>query len=126
MIHLIAAVGKSGQIGLDGALPWRAPEDLKWFRELTMGQTLIAGYRTAQTLPPLPGRELLVMKRGDTPLPYLVLAKTKNKDLWIIGGAQTYKLWAPYVDRFHISQIDYDGPADTYFPDIIPHERKTR
>lgn len=121
MIHLIAAVGRSGQIGLDGKLPWHHPEDLKWFKALTMGQTLIVGHNTAQTLPPLPGREILVMKRGDTPEPYLVLAKVKNKDLWVIGGARTYQQWAPFVDRFHISRIDYDGPADTYLPDLIPH-----
>lgn len=119
MIHLIAAVGRSGQLGLDGTLPWHEPEDLKWFKAMTMGQTLVVGHNTAQGLPPLPGRNVHVMKRHDTPLPYIVMAKARGIDLWIIGGAKTYELWLPYIDRFHINRVDYDGPADAWMPTLF-------
>lgn len=112
-VNLIAAIGKSGQIGLDNKLPWHNSDDLKWFKVLTMGHTLIVGARTAETLPPLPGRTLLVMGREDTP--ESMLANIQAEEVWIIGGAATYAKWYDYVDRFFISQIDYDGHADTYF-----------
>lgn len=118
MINLIAAVGNRGQLGLEGNLPWYNPEDLAWFKALTMGQTLVVGHRTAQTLPPLPGRTLLVMERDMDPAAMKKQAEREGKDLWIIGGAATYERWMPHVDRFFIARIDYDGPADTWLPPL--------
>lgn len=115
MVNLIAAVGKSGQIGLNGHLPWdKNKEDLKWFQQLTMGGLLIVGYNTYQNLPPLPGRALYCMERLDTPED--LMRRFNKQNIWIAGGAKTYEIWIPYVERFYISRIDYDGPADTFFP----------
>lgn len=119
MIYLIAAVGRQGQIGLNGRLPWRHPEDLQWFKEQTMGKVVVCGFNTAEHLPPLPGRRLHVMQRGETP-ESVIQCYSHNQDLWVIGGAKTYQQWMPYVDRCLISLIDYDGPADAWFPSIIP------
>ena len=57
MIYLIAAVGRQGQIGLNGRLPWRHPEDLQWFKEQTMGKVVVCGFNTAEHLPPSPARD---------------------------------------------------------------------
>jgi dihydrofolate reductase len=122
MLNLIAAVGKNGQIGLNGQLSWRDSEDLKWFKKMTMGCTLVAGGRTASTLPPLPGRELLIYTR-DNSLGFVesIVQRAQTEEIWVIGGARVYSVFAPFVNRFYISQIDYTGPADTFLPDIIPH-----
>lgn len=113
-VNLIAAVGRRGQLGLAGKLPWHAPEDLAWFRQMTMDKTVICGGRTAQSLPPLPGRHLYVMERGQTP--ENVIKMFAGSDIWVIGGAETYKQWLPFVDRVYLSRIDYDGEADTWMP----------
>jgi len=118
MIHLIAAIGKRGQLGLDGKLPWHDPNDLRWFREMTMGQVCVVGHRTAATLPPLPGRELVVC----TGNPLDAVCSIGDRDIWVIGGAKTYALWLPYVGRLHINVIDYNGPADTWMPALVPGE----
>lgn len=119
MIHLISAVGRSGQLGLDNKLPWHCPEDLKWFKEMTMGQVVVVGHNTAETLPPLPGRKVYCMARGESPKD--VIEAFDGMDLWVIGGAKTYAKWLPYVDRFHINVIDYAGPADAYMPPLFAY-----
>jgi dihydrofolate reductase len=118
VIYLIAAVGRQGQIGLNGRLPWRDSEDLKWFKDQTMRKVVVCGFNTAQHLPPLPGRTLHVLQRGETP--EHVIKRYAGVDIWVIGGAKTYQQWIPYVDRCLVSLIDYDGPADAWFPPIIP------
>lgn len=113
-IEAIVAIGNQGQIGLNGELPWYDPEDLKWFREMTMGKTCIVGYNTAQTLPELPGRRVIC----DSNAPCEIIIKSSqlhSEQVIIIGGAKTYQRWAPYITRWYIGRIDYDGPADSWF-----------
>lgn len=118
VVNLIAAVGRRGQLGLGGRIPWHDPADLRWFRQLTMGGLVVVGWRTAQALPSLPGRELVVMKRGADPACILAALDglQETRPLWIAGGAKTYELWMPHVTRFHVGVVDYDGPADTWMP----------
>lgn len=126
MIHLIAAVGRSGQLGLNNKLPWHDPEDLRWFKKMTMGQVLVVGHNTAQTLPPLPGRRVYVAKRGEDPRDTIeFMADQGVADLWIAGGAKTYQQWLPFIDRFHINRVDYDGLADTWMPMLFAAPRWT-
>lgn len=122
MIYLIAAIGRSGQLGLGGTLPWHDSEDLKWFKEQTMGKVVVVGYNTALSLPPLPGRTLHVMQRHETP--ESVIQCYQGCDIWVIGGAKTYEQWMPFVDRCLISLIDYDGQADTWFPSILTGDQQ--
>ncbi|QGZ14223.1 dihydrofolate reductase [Rhizobium phage RL2RES] len=121
-INLIAAIGKSGQIGLNGGLPWQSSDDLRWFKSMTMDSLMIAGYRTYQTVKHLDrtyGRVLILDDEAITPDFLRGLAEQRVHDgAFIIGGAKTYTRWMPYIDRFYISRIDYDGPADTFFPDV--------
>lgn len=118
-VYLISAVGNEGQIGLNGKLPWHDRKDLLWFREQTMGQVVVVGPKTAETLPDLPGRTVHVSTQQEDPIE--VLRQYPGKDIYVAGGAWTYWKWAPYVDRYLISRVDYSGPADTFFPrQILP------
>lgn len=115
VVNLIAAVGRSGQLGLNGRLPWYDPRDLQWFKEMTWGGIVVVGSVTARSLPPLLGRSLLVQTRHDHP-EALLCRLSPHASLWIAGGAKTYERWMPYVDRFYIGRVDYDGPADAWMP----------
>ena len=117
-LNLLAAVGQSGQIGLDGKLPWHCPEDLKFFKEMTTDRVLIVGKNTLDSLPDLPNRTVILDSGLDPASIKKYLAETGQRAT-IIGGAKTYAKWAPFVDRIVINKIDYDGPADTYMPDLF-------
>ena len=111
MITAIVAIGCRGQLGLKGELPWHDSADLKWFREYTAGKVVIVGSATARKLPELPGRIVVVWHRDVKPADMV----KQHPDAVIIGGGTTYNAFSPYIKRWHISMIDYDGPADSWF-----------
>lgn len=117
MIHVIAAIGNSGQIGINGGLPWVNRRDLALFQKVTVNSTIIVGYNTFLHLPVLRDRFVVVWKRED---PLTLLANVHNRpfeDIWIAGGAKTYSAFAPFVSGLRVfSHIPYNGPADAYFP----------
>ena len=117
IISLICALDDKGGIGNKGGLPWpKNASDLAWFKEVTMGKTLIVGHNTYKTLPPLPGRTIMVLDRGVTPahiIPHLDV-----EEAVVIGGAKTYRQWLPYVDRFYISRIRGEFESDTYCEEL--------
>ena len=120
IISLIAALDDKGGIGNKGGLPWpHNPSDLKWFREVTMGKTLIVGHNTFETLPPLPGRNIRVLSRNDEPVHIIAgLALDDVEEAVVIGGAKTYRTWLPYVDRFYIGRIRGEFESDTYCEEL--------
>lgn len=106
-VKMILAINNIGFIGLNGGLPWKCREDLQYFKTVTDGSRLIVGYRTAQSLPPLKGRELVVDSRegfveGD----------------WCIGGKNTYEKYASRCTELHVSIIDDNTKGDTLIPDL--------
>lgn len=110
----VVARGRSGQIGLNGEIPWHDSNDLKWFRSFTSSfenGILIVGYKTASSLS-LPGRLMYTAPRNESPLQ--TIEKFPNNQLIIIGGAKTYEIWKPFIRRWIIQEIDYDGEADTF------------
>jgi len=114
-VYLIAAVGKRGQLGLNGEMPWHDPEDLRFFRAMTLGRRVVFGMATLIRLPDLPGREVI----ADNPLvsPVEFLARHGDVDqIWIGGGAKTYARYLPFVRRSFVTHVDYDGPADVWMP----------
>lgn len=117
-LKLIAAIGQNGQLGLKNKLPWHAPNDLAWFRNKTTGSVLIVGARTFSSLPHLPQRIVVRHDPQDDPLVTLqqVNRQWHGWPTWIAGGEATYRAFARYVTELHLSPIDYDGPADTFFP----------
>ncbi|AXB43344.1 dihydrofolate reductase [Amycolatopsis albispora] len=127
MIGLVWAQAANGVIGRDGTLPWHLPEDLKHFRTLTAGATVLMGRRTWESLPPrfrpLPGRRNLVLSR--TPqegvetfadLPAALAAV--SGDAWVIGGAAVYRAALPYADRIVVTEIRESFDGDTHAPEV--------
>lgn len=106
------AVNNLGYIGLNGGLPWgtKAKADFKHFKALTMGGTLLVGYNTHKTLPPLKGRTIVLDERG--------ILKLYGEIDWCIGGKKTYEKYAPYFTELHISHIDDNSIGDTMMPDL--------
>ncbi|RWX72517.1 dihydrofolate reductase [Mesorhizobium sp. M2A.F.Ca.ET.039.01.1.1] len=120
-VRLIAAVGRSGQLGLGGKLPWHDPADLAWFKRMTTPGFVIVGGRTYDTMPNLrPDRIKIGWGRDIDPEGLLKMCHTMDPALpiWIAGGARTYAAFLPFVRHFVITAIDYDGPADVFMPKL--------
>lgn len=124
-IALIAALDRNRAIGRDNALPWHLPDDLKRFKALTLGKTILMGRRTAQSLGrALPKRNNLVLTRsgrapfdGMTAVASLDEALAHGDTLCVIGGAEIYALTLPRATHLHLTWIDTAiDAADTWFP----------
>ncbi len=125
MVKVIAvlATGPNNEIGLNGKLPWRCKEDLKHFKEITANKVCIVGWKTKQSLPPLPGRIVLIDPIGTDPREFIeFIGKTHNVDeVAIIGGGKTYDRYANIIDEWHLSHIrGFEGEADAFYS--IPNE----
>jgi dihydrofolate reductase len=107
----ILGINNKGYIGLKGELPWRCSKDLEHFKRETMGGKLLVGYRTAQTLPKLPGREIIVYDKLDSTKDYA------SAD-WCIGGKDTYEKFCHLFTELHVSIINDDTVGDTMGPDL--------
>jgi dihydrofolate reductase len=121
MITLVVAAAKNGVIGSNGAIPWRLPEDLRRFKALTLGHTVVMGRKTWDSLPPrnrpLPGRRNVVVTRdagwhaegAET----AALDAALQGDVFVIGGAELYRAVLGLADRIELTQIhrDFDGDA---------------
>ncbi len=128
MISLIFAMGKDNSIGYKNKMPWHLPADLAYFKKVTMGQPVIMGRKTFESLGrPLPGRTNIVITRnkeflheGCIIVHSVEKAKelTKDKDCFIIGGAEIYDAFMPIADKMYITEIDSCFEADTFFPQI--------
>ena len=149
MITLIAAVAKNGAIGYENKLLYWLPNDLKRFKSLTTGHTIIMGRRTFESLPKgaLPNRRNVVLSRNsrfsapDTEvfasLEQALASCNADEEVFVIGGASVYRETMPFADRLCLTLVD-DTPthADAFFPEILaaeweivfdePHERDDR
>ena len=130
-LTLIAAVARNGVIGNDNALPWRLPEDLKHFKELTLGHPIIMGRKTWASLGrPLPGRRNIVISRDPdfkapggivvASLAAALAASADASEAFVIGGAEIYALALPEAQCLRLTEIDRDFPGDTHFPGFDP------
>jgi dihydrofolate reductase len=127
VIGLIWAQAPGGVIGLDNAIPWRIPEDMKRFREITAGSAVLMGRRTWESLPPrfrpLPGRRNLVLSRtpqeGAETFDSLEKALANvTGDLWVMGGSAVYAATLPFADRVEVTEVREIFEGDTYAPKI--------
>ncbi|MCV7347941.1 dihydrofolate reductase [Mycolicibacterium rhodesiae] len=116
-MSLIWAQSTSGVIGRDGGIPWRLPEDLARFKELTMGHTVVMGRRTWESLPgsvrPLPGRKNVVLTRqadymADGATVVSALDDVPDDDMWVIGGAEVYHLALPLATHCEVTEVEID------------------
>lgn len=127
-ISLIAALSKNGVIGLDGKLPWNIPEDLKRFRSLTLNHSIIMGRKTYASIGRvLPQRKNIIISRN----PDLQIAGahvcssfeaalklSEGDEVFVIGGAEIYRLTLPRADRLNLTYIDAEVKGDAFFPEF--------
>lgn len=128
-VSLIAALDENFAIGRRGQLPWHLPDDLRWFRELTLGKYVLMGYNTALAIgKALPGRTNLVLsRRHEAPFPGQITvrsiqeakARADGTGLMVIGGGQVYAEALPLAQRLYLTWVNaaVDG-ADTFFPGV--------
>jgi dihydrofolate reductase len=130
-ISLIWAQAVTGVIGDAGTIPWRLPEDLAHFKELTLNGAVIMGRRTWDSLPerfrPLADRHNIVITRqadwraeGATVVHSLAeaLAAAAGASVWVIGGGEIYRQAMPLAARLEVTEVDLDTPGDTVAPPI--------
>jgi dihydrofolate reductase len=110
----IVARNLKGFIGKNGKLPWKSRADLEHFKTLTMGAKLLVGRKTFENLPPLPGRELIVVGTGYNTLQEAL----SQKPDWVIGGKQLYESTAHLITGLHISIINDKTIGDVEFPNF--------
>ena len=104
----IIAVNNLGYIGLDNKLLWKSSQDMSHFIRMTINQRLLVGYNTAQELPKLKNRTIIIDNRDEL---------ITDVD-WCIGGKKTYEKYAPHFTELHISHIDNNDIGDVMFPDF--------
>lgn len=129
MISIIVAVGKNNEIGKDNQLLWHLPNDLKYFKQITMGLPVIMGRKTYESIGrPLPGRVNVIITRNSNfqPEGCIVVDSIQNamkatmpaNDIMIIGGAEIYTQTLPIADRIYVTEVEAELEADKFFPSI--------
>jgi dihydrofolate reductase len=123
---LIVAVAANGVIGRDNALPWHLPEDLRYFKQVTSGKTVVMGRKTFQSIGrPLPNRTNIVITRdpGFSAEGVIVahsldeaLAKGGDDEILVIGGSSLFAETLPRADRFYLTEINRAYEGDVQFP----------
>lgn len=134
MISLIWAMDENQVIGKNNQLPWHLPEDLKFFKRTTMGHPIAMGRKTMDSIgKPLPGRENIVITRnhdftkdGFTILhsveEFIQYSNKLEDEIFVIGGAEIFKVFLPVADRLYITRIHAQFEGDTFFPELKMEE----
>jgi dihydrofolate reductase len=142
------AVADNLVIGSDNDLPWYFPEDLKRFKEITLGKTVVMGRKTYESIvsrlgKPLPGRKnVIISRQADFKAPEGVLVfgsleqafeALKNEDVYVIGGEQIFKLALPYAEKLYMTHVHGEYRGDAHFVQIdwsqwdkIEEQRETK
>lgn len=124
-VALVVAVARNGVIGRDNGLAWHLSSDLKRFKALTMGSTLLMGRRTWDSIGrPLPGRRTLVLTRdpnfrvegAETVHDWLSARSMAGDRLMVVGGAEIYALALPEADLIHLTEVEAEPEGDVRFP----------
>ena len=134
-LHLciLVAMAKNRVIGRNNKLPWNLPADLKHFKSLTMGHTIIMGRKTYESIGrPLPGRtNIIITHQRDLEVPGAIIVhsiedaleacmkvKTFNQEYFVIGGENIFQQMLKICKRMYITEIIGDFEGDTYFPEF--------
>lgn len=136
-IYHVVAHARNRVIGINNELPWHFPSDMKHFKELTGGQTVIMGRKTYESIPekfrPLPNRDNIVLSRSNIDSANLseqqpslryftsieaALQNVKTDKAFIIGGASIYEQTLDYVDGIYLTLIHQDYEGDAYYPEL--------
>lgn len=125
----IAALGKNREIGLNGTLPWNIPDEYEHYKKIVKGHYVLIGRKNFEANDSdVEGTKPLVLSKSD-PKYYqnmnqvIQFAEDNQIDtIFVIGGAEIYNLTLPYISEFYCSVVDYEGPADKYFPEYMFYE----
>ena len=133
MIAIIVAMDKNRVIGKNNKIPWHIAEEVKNFKKLTTGNTVIMGRKTFESIgKPLPKRNNIILSTSMSQIPGvdvcktfdegIIMAKSYGKDIFIIGGGTVYEQAIPLADKMFISYVkgEYDG--DAFFPEFDEKE----
>lgn len=122
----VAAMAPNRVIGAEGKIPWHLPEDLRWFKELTMGGTLLMGRVTFDSIGrPLPGRQTVVMSRTEgLAIPGVRVVRDLSGlrdvavqgEIFVVGGAEIYRAALPYCRDLYMTEVRRDMPGDRKMP----------
>ncbi|MGE0668224.1 MAG: dihydrofolate reductase [Sphingomonadales bacterium] len=139
-VSLVVAVAANRVIGHAGGMPWRLPEDLKFFKSVTMGKPMIMGRKTFESIgKPLPGRANIVITRGTLnaegitvthdlhealKLARAIAAGNETDEIMVVGGGNIYEQALPLADRIYLTEIHADFDGDTFFPVLNEHWRE--
>lgn len=120
----IAALGSNRQLGLEGALPWNIPDEYEHFKRIVRGHYVLTGRKNFDAHKKMIDEtKPLVLSKSNTDyfqdMKQVIAFAEKNliETIFVIGGGEIYNLTLPYLSEFYCSIVDYDGPADTYFPE---------
>jgi dihydrofolate reductase len=132
-VSLVAAVAENNVIGRKNDLPWRLPDDMKFFMETTKGHYVVMGRKNYESLParfkPLPDRtNVVVTRQRDFDAPGCIIVNSMEAaigkarlggetELMIIGGSDIYRLALPYADRLYMTEVHASPEGDVHFPD---------
>ena len=131
-VTIVAAVARNGVIGVDGGLPWHLPDDLRRFKELTLGHVLVMGRKTYESIGhPLPGRATIVVTRSPSwdsgaaevrvagsVSDAIAAAAALDDEVFVVGGAEVYTAALPLADRLELTWVDAEPEGDTTFPEL--------
>ena len=136
-VSMVVAQGPKGEIGLGNKLLWHIPEDLKNFKKITTGKMIVMGRKTFESIGrPLPDRANVVITRDESfkpdgvivindPMMAFDLALEAEDDLGVedfemvvIGGGEIFNFFMPYTHKIYLSEVQYEGAADAFFPAI--------
>jgi len=123
-LKAIVAMASNRVIGRDGDLPWRLPEDLKWFKKLTLGHPIVMGRRTMESIGrPLPKRRNIVLSRSldEAPDGFEVIPRLEDlfglvdgeEEVWVIGGAGVYRDAISLCGEVYLSYVFHPHEGDT-------------
>lgn len=141
-LSLIVATAKNNAIGRNNELPWHLPQDLKYFKSVTLGKPVIMGRKTFESIgKPLPGRtNIVVTRQKNWSVAGVLVAKSVEEaleiaqqfrgeqsslaeEVMVIGGAEIYRHALPIADRVYLTKIDIDVEgADAFFPELPPEQ----
>ncbi|MCV6615564.1 MAG: type 3 dihydrofolate reductase [Cellvibrionaceae bacterium] len=133
---LVVAAAQNNVIGVDNELPWHLPEDLKYFKRITMGKPIVMGRKTFESIGrPLPGRHNIVITRQhnwqregvtvvhDVESAIAAAAAEPNQaELMVIGGAEIYRQALPLAERIYLTRVACELEGDAFFPELAPQQ----
>lgn len=128
-ISAIVAMSENRVIGNDNQLPWHLPADLKYFKKITVGNSILMGRKTYESIGrPLPERNNIIVTRDAhfkapgclvvNSLETALASVAEQKEIFVIGGAMLYQQMLPRIQRLYVTQIHQDFVGDTYFPQM--------